>query len=121
MLHWAWLLESRVWICTPWLEGRSWTTRYAWKVLASCRTALYPSSPGLGSGRVQYASRSVAGQCVSSATGVVPLVMLTLSLSMTKKGKVLKALWVVLLLRDPALCRPPQAVGHMWSSPVEVR
>ena len=34
-----------------------------------------------------------------------------------KKGKVLKALWVVLLRRDPALCRPPQAVGHMWSPP----
>ena len=34
----------------------------------------------LGSGRVQYASRSVAGQCELSATGVVLLVMLTLSL-----------------------------------------
>ena len=48
-----------------------------------------PSSPGfvvglvitcLGSGRVQYASRSVAGQRESSAIGVVLLVMLTLSL-----------------------------------------
>ena len=36
------------------------------------------------------------------------------SLSMTKKGRDLKALWVVLLRKDPALCRPPQAVGHMW-------
>ena len=89
MSHWAWLLGSWVWMCTPWLEGRSWTTRYPWKVWVSRRTALYPSSPGfvvglvttcLGSGRVQIASRSVAGKCESSATGVVLLVMLTLSL-----------------------------------------
>ena len=45
----------------------------------------------LGSGRVQIVSRSVAGQCESSATSAVHLVMLTLSLGITKKGKVLKA------------------------------
>ena len=64
--------------------------------MASRRTALYPSSPGfvvglvtkcLGSGCVQYASRSVAGQCEPNATGAVLLVKLTLSLSMTKKRK----------------------------------
>ena len=79
-MHWAWLLESWVWICMPWLEGRLWITRYPWNVLALRRTALYPSSPGFvvglvimcpGSGRVHSASRSVAGQCVLSATGVV--------------------------------------------------
>ena len=64
------LLGSWEWMCMPWLEGRLWTTRYPWKVLVSRRTALHPSSPGfvvglvitcLGSGRVQHASRSVAG------------------------------------------------------------
>ena len=44
----------------------------------------------LGSGRVQIASRSVAGQCEPNATGVVHLVMLTLLLGMTKKGKLTK-------------------------------
>ena len=68
----------------------------------------------LGSGRVHSASRSVAGQCVLSAMGVVLLVKLNPSLSMTKKGKDPKALWDVLLRKDPALCRPPQVVGHMW-------
>ena len=42
----------------------------------------------LGSGRVQIASRSVAGQCETNAIGVVHLVKLTLLLGMTKKGKV---------------------------------
>ena len=70
-------------VCHGWRKDRGP------KVWVSRRTALYPSSPGfvvglvttgLGSGRVQFASRSVAGQCESCATGVVLLVMLTLSL-----------------------------------------
>ena len=95
-MHWAWLLESWAWTCMPWLEGRLWITRYPWNVLASRRTALYPSSSDfvvglvimcLGSGRVHSASRNVAGQCALSATGVVLLVKLNPSLSMTRKGK----------------------------------
>ena len=61
----------------------------------------------LGSGRVQIASRSVAGQCEPNATGVVHLVMLALLFGMTKKGKVPRAPWVVLL------CRPRPALGRM--------
>ena len=117
-------------MCTPWLEGGSWTTRYPWNVWVSRRTAPFPSSPVfvvglvttcLGSGRVQIALRSVAGQCGSSATGVVHLVMLTLPQRRTEKGKVLKAPWVVLLRNDLALCRPLPAVDHMWSPRVEAR
>ena len=66
----------------------------------------------LGSGRVQIASRSAAGRCEPNPTGVVHLVMLTLLLGMTTKGKVPKAPWVVLLRKDPALCRPRPALGH---------
>ena len=68
----------------------------------------------LGSGRVQIGLRSVADQCESSATGLAHLVVLTLPHWMTEKGKVLTAPWVVLLRRDPALCRQLPAVGHMW-------
>ena len=65
------LVGSWVWMCTPWLEGGSWTTRYLWKVWESRRTALCPSSHGfvvglvrtcLDSGRAQIASRSVAAR-----------------------------------------------------------
>ena len=92
--------------------------------------ALYPSSPGfvvgpvitcLGSGLVQYASRSVAGQCVSSASGVVPPRHADSVPLNDKKGEVLKTPWVVLLRKDPAPCRPLQAIGHMWYPPVEAR
>ena len=41
----------------------------------------------LGSGRVHFASRSDAGQCVLSATGVVLLDKLNPSLSMTKRER----------------------------------
>ena len=37
-----------------------------------------------------------------------------------KKGKALRALWVVLLQKDPALCRPRQAIGHMLCDRVEL-
>ena len=42
MSHWAWLLGSWEWMCMPWLEGRSWTTRYPWKVWVSRRTVHTP-------------------------------------------------------------------------------
>ena len=37
MLHCPWLLVSWVRMCTRWLEGGSWTTRYPWKVWVSRR------------------------------------------------------------------------------------
>ena len=96
-------------------------------ITSSCTVSFFSRLRGglvttcLGSGRVQIASRSVAGQCEPNATGVVHLVMLTLPLGMTKKGKVLRAPWVVLLRKDLVLCRPLPAIGHMWCPRVEAR
>ena len=109
MLHWAWLLVSWVWMCTPWLIifGKSgYHVELHGFVVGLVRMCLV-------SGRVQIASRSVAGQCEPNACGVVHLLLLALLLGMTTKGKVPKAPWVVLLRKDPALCRPRPALDHM--------
>ena len=53
-------------------------------ITSNCTVSFFSRHRG---GRVQIASRSVAGQCESNATGVVHLVMLTLPLGMTKRER----------------------------------
>ena len=50
---------------------------------------------------------------------MVNLETVILHLGMLRKGKALRAPWVVLLRKDPVLCRPLPAIGHMWCSRVE--
>ena len=96
------------------------------KIVDHSLSALYPSSPGFVVGLVTtcLGSYCLAERCWPVRTKCYRFCAARHADSATwndKKGKVLRVLWVVLLRKDPAICRPPPAIGHMWCPRVEAR